>query len=220
MNLNLDDTLEILCPLLSKVPKNWDGKKSILEMKENGAKNWKQMEWIGWFFEYWCQNNLNSVMEMPFGKKYGNVSFDGFLKIPWDFKSHAIESGNIIPVNDHEAISNAIIEYGCVGLILVIGSVSYDNLEGDFKKWHDNLKGGKSNYELARIKRGAISRKRKIDMSVSKIHFLKIDNDLLTKSGSFQKNFRNANGNERREKVSLDLNEINSHIIYTIDFLK
>lgn len=217
MGINLKDACKILVPLVSKVPKNWDGKNCILEMKKNNAKNWKQMEWIGWFFEYWCQNNLNSVMEMPFSKKYGNVSFDGFLEIPWDFKSHAIESGNKIIINDSEAIANAINEFGCVGLILVIGSVSYDNSTGDFKKWHDKLKGGKSDYEVERIKRGATSRKRKTSMVISKILFVKIDDELLIKCGSFQENFRNANGNARREKVLLDLNEINPHIACVIN---
>ena len=57
---------------LVKIPKNWDGKKSILEMKEGGSNQWRQMEWIGWYFEYLCQKNLYEIMEIP-GHKYGNV---------------------------------------------------------------------------------------------------------------------------------------------------
>ena len=211
MGLNFKEICQVLSPVISKIPISWDGKKCILEMKENNANNWKQMEWIGWYFEYWCNKYLKQVMEMPCSKKYGNVSFDGFLEIPWDCKSHSIQSGNKIIINDSEAISNAISDFGCVGLILVIGSVIYDNDSRVFQKWHEKLKGGKSEYESQRIARGAPSRKRKISMKISKILFVRIDDDLLVKCGSFQKNFRNSNGNLRREKVLLDLTKIDNH---------
>ncbi len=217
MGINFKEVCNIIGPLVSKIPMSWDGKKCILEMKKDNAKNWKQMEWIGWYFEYWCQKNLSEVMEMPFSKKYGNVSFDGYLEIPWDFKSHAIESGNKIIINDSEAISNAIRDFGCVGLILATGSVIYDNQSGDFKKWHDVLKEGKSNYETKRIARNALSRKRKSSMEISKIDLINIDDELLIKCGSFQENFRNSNGKPRRKKVLLDLTKIENHTEHIID---
>lgn len=218
MGLNFKEICETLDPIIRKIPTNWDGKKSILEMKENNARNWKQMEWIGWYFEYWCNKYLKEVMEMPCSKKYGNVSFDGYLKVPWDFKSHSIQSGDKIIINDSEATSNAISDFGCVGLILATGSVTYDNESRDFQKWHKKLKGGKSVYEIQRIARGAPSRKRKRSMKILKILFVRIDDDLLIKCGSFQKNFRNSNGNPRREKVLLDLTKIDSHTEYVITF--
>lgn len=217
MDINFKEVCNIIGPLVSKIPMSWDGKKCILEMKKDNARNWKQMEWIGWYFEYWCQKNLNKIMEMPFSKKYGSVSFDGYLEIPWDFKSHAIESGNKIIINDSEAISNAISDFGCMGLILATGSVIYDNQSGDFKKWHDVLKGGKSNYETKRIVRNAPSRKRKSNMKISKIDLIKIDDELLIKCDSFQENFRNSNGNLRRKKVLLDLTKIDNHTEHIID---
>ncbi len=217
MGINFKEVCNIIGPLVSKIPMNWDGKKCILEMKKDNARNWKQMEWIGWYFEYWCQKNLNKIMEMPFSKKYGSVSFDGYLEIPWDFKSHAIESGNKIIINDSEAILNAIRDFGCVGLILATGSVIYDNQSGDFKKWHDVLKGGKSNYETKRIARNAPSRKRKSNMKISKIDLIRIDDELLIKCDSFQENFRNSNGNLRRKKVLLDLTKIDNHTEHIID---
>lgn len=220
MGLNFKEICKILSPLVCKTPMNWDGKKCILEMKKDNAKNWKQMEWIGWYFEYWCQKNLNKIMEMPFRKKYGNVSFDGYLEIPWDFKSHAEESGNKIIINDSEAISNAIRDFGCVGLILASGSVTYDNQSGDFKKWHDRLKGGKSNYEIKRIARKASSRKRKTNMKISRIDLIRIDDELLIECGTFQENFRNSNGNPRRKKVLLDLTKIKNHTEHIIDYTK
>ena len=162
---------------------HWDGKKCILEMKENNGRHWKQMEWIGWYFEYWCNRNLKGVMEMPYSKKYGNVSFDGYLKIPWDFKAHVTQSGDKIIVNDHQAIKKAIKDFGCVGLIIVTGPVVYDESQ-EFKKWHEKMKddeqkGKKTDYVLKNIERGAPSRRRKVSMKISKISFVKLDNDCL-----------------------------------------
>jgi hypothetical protein len=204
--------------IFKKFPKIIDGKNAILEMKDGNSKNWKQMEWMGFYFEYWCNENLKDFMEMPYAKKYGHVSFDGFLRKPWDFKCHATESGNIVPINDYEAISKAVNEFGYVGIILAECSVHYDNESLDFKTWHDTLKGRISNYEQNRIKRNAPSRKRKTRINLSKINFIRFDNELLVKCKSFQKNFRNANGIARREKISLDLSKIKDHIEHVIYF--
>ncbi len=204
--------------IFKKFPKTVDGKNAILEMKEGNGKNWKQMEWMGFYFEYWCNDNLKDLMEMPCAKKYGHASFDGFLSKPWDFKCHAIESGNIVPINDYDAIFNAIDEFGSLGIILAECSVDYDNESLDFKKWHDTVKGKTSRYEQKRIKRNAPSRRRKTRINISKITCVRCDDKLFAKCKSFQKNFRNANGTSRREKISLDLSKIRNNIEWTIHF--
>ena len=195
---------------------HWDGKKCILEMKENNGRHWKQMEWIGWYFEYWCNRNLKGVMEMPYSKKYGNVSFDGYLKIPWDFKAHVTQSGDKIIVNDHQAIKKAIKDFGCVGLIIVTGPVVYDESQ-EFKKWHDEQKGKTSVYEKQREDRHAPSRRRKVSMKISKISFVKLDDDCLKKYSSIHNQGRNSDGKPREPKVLLDLTKIGKHIVYVID---
>ena len=45
--------------IFEKFPKTIDGKDAILEMKEKNGKNWKQMEWAGFYFEYWCNQNIS-----------------------------------------------------------------------------------------------------------------------------------------------------------------
>ena len=195
---------------------HWDGKKCILEMKENNGRHWKQMEWIGWYFEYWCNRNLKGVMEMPCSKKYGNVSFDGHLNIPWDFKAHVTQSGDKIIVNDHQAIKKAIKDFGCVGLIIVTGPVVYDESQ-EFKKWHDEQKGKITDYVLKNIERGAPSRRRKVSMKISKISFVKLDDDCLKKYSSIHNQGRNSDGKPREPKVLLDLTKIGKHIVYVID---
>ncbi|HPP64560.1 MAG TPA: hypothetical protein PK418_00015 [Candidatus Paceibacterota bacterium] len=199
------------------IPLYWDGRKSILEMKEAGFNQWKQMEWIGFYFQFLCEKFLKSIMTIP-GPKYGNVKFDGFKEVPWDFKAHVINtSSHQIIVNDSEATANAIKDFKCVGLILAMGEVKYNDDKRTFQKWHEKLKGGKSKYELERIKRGAWSRLRKVEFDLKQISFIKIDDTVLVKCGSFQRDFRNSNGRPRREKVLLNLEKLNEEIIYFLD---
>lgn len=200
------------------IPILWDGRRSILEMKGSGFKQWKQMEWIGWYFQFLCERLLREIIKIP-GPKYGNVQFDGLKKIPWDFKAHAINtSSHQIIVNDSEATASAIKDFGCVGLILAMGEVKYNDDKRTFQKWHEALKGGKSKYEIERIKRGAWSRLRKVEFKLEQISFIKIDDTVLVKSGSFQRDFRNAGGQPRREKVLLDLEKLDEEIVYFLDF--
>lgn len=200
------------------IPILWDGRKSILEMKESGFNQWRQMEWIGWYFQFLCEKILQDIMKIP-GPKYGNVQFDGFNKIPWDFKAHAINtSSHQIIVNDSEATANAINKFGCVGLVLAMGEVKYNDDKRTFQKWHEALKGGKSKYEMERIKRGAWSRLRKVEFKLEQISFIRVDDTVLVKCGSFQRDFRNAGGQPRREKVLLDLEKLDEEIIFFLDF--
>lgn len=200
------------------IPLVWDGRKSILEMKKSGFSHWKQMEWIGWYFQFLCEKLLKDGVRIP-GPKYDNVEFDGFKKIPWDFKAHAINtSGHQIIVNDSKATARAIKQFGCVGLILAMGKVKYNDDKRTFQKWHEELKGGKSEYELERIKRGAWSRLRKVEFKLKQISFIKIDDSVLVKCGSFQRDFRNADGTPRKEKILLDLEKLDEEIVFFLDF--
>lgn len=203
---------------LSNIPKFWEGKKSILEMKEAKYPHWKQMEWIGFYFQFLCEKYLSDILQIP-GPKYRKVQFDGFKCIPWDFKAHAINTSNHqVIVNDSEAISNAIKQYGNVGLILALGEVLYNDRERNFQKWHEELKGGLSKYSAERIKRGAWSRLRKVSFDLQQVSFIRIDNGTLNKGGLFQTNFRNADGTLRKSKILIDLEKIDKELIYYIKF--
>ncbi len=73
------------------LPEFWDGKESIRFMKDEGCRQWRQMEWPGFYFQFMCETILSEdgFMDIP-GPKYGKVEFDGFKSIPWDFKAHSI----------------------------------------------------------------------------------------------------------------------------------
>ena len=71
------------------------------------------------------------------------------------------------------------------------------------------MKGGTSEYEKDRIKRGARSRPRKTKVVLSKIRFACFNAETLSEcAGSFQKGFRNADGSPRREKVKINIRRI------------
>ena len=196
----------------------WDGRESIIEMKTGGSTQWRQMEWIGFYFEFICGKCLHDVMEIP-GPKYENTEFDGFFNIPWDFKAHAMNtSSNKVIVNDKESVALAIKEFGVVGLILALGEVEYNDDDRKFQKWHSKEKGGQSQFEKDRIARGAWSRKRKVSLALKQISFVPITKQTLRKCGSFQKKFRNADGSPRRSKILIDLEKLNEKYIHIVDF--
>jgi hypothetical protein len=205
---------------LVSIPVEWDGKKTILEMKEKDYPHWQQMEWIGFYFQFLCEKLLAGLFEFQ-KPVYGNVSFDGLYQIPFDFKAHAINtSSHQIIVNDSEAISLAIKEYGAVGVIIALGEVLYNDKDRSFQQWHEELKGGLSEYTKIRITRGAWSRLRKQKFSLSQISIIEITDKTLIKCGSFQEDFRNSDGSPRRKKVLLDLESLNEERVHFIDYNK
>ena len=212
-------TIKEISDILKTIPKKWNGRKAILEMKENKFNQWRQMEWIGFYFEYLCQKYLKKIMKFH-KTKYDNTSFDGFLEVPFDFKSHAIntESHKVI-INDTEATIKAIEEYNYVIVIMALGEVVYNDLDKTFQKWHEKIKGEKSKYEEERIKRNALSRLRKTEFNLKELMFIKINKETLERCGSFQKDFRNADGSPRKSKILLDLENLkNEEIIKKIEF--
>mgnify|MGYP001568519852 CR=1 FL=1 len=204
--------VEQLGKLLADVPAVWDGRKAILEMQRAGYPHWKQMEWIGFYFQFLCDTKLSSLVNIP-GPKYGKVEFDGFSEIPWDFKVHpnknmkGQENKSVI-VNDRLATIKTIKQFGGAGLILAIGDAKYNDEDRSFQIWHQELKGGLSNYEKQRILRKAPSRLRKTSFRLNKINLILLDDKMVQLLGSFQEGFRNSDGSPRNAKVLLDLDNI------------
>lgn len=205
--------------LETEIPKKWDGRDSILQMKDEGSRHWRQLEWIGFYFEHLCGRALQSISEVPSPNQYGNVSFDCFREIDWDFKAHAMNtSSHQIIVNDTQAILSSIEKFGHLGLILALGKVLYNDEQRTFQKWHEEIKGGMSEYSKQRIARGAWSRLRKVEFDLQQITFILLSKETLEKCGSFQKDFRNADGSPRNTKVLLDLEKIDAEIVDTIEY--
>lgn len=207
-----DKLLTQLADRLGKMPKIWDGRNAILEMRAAGYPHWKQMEWIGFYFQFLCDTKLTAIVKIP-GPKYGRVEFDGFCAVPWDFKAHpqTDSKGKIshsVIVNDKKAIGKAVKEYGGAGLILAVGEARYNDEDRSFQIWHKELKGGLSAYEKNRILRKAPSRLRKVSFRLKEISLILLNDKIVKKLGSFQKGFRNSDGSPRNAKVLLNLTVI------------
>lgn len=202
---------------IKSIPRKWNGIEAILEMKEAGYPHWRQMEWIGFYFQYLCESRLSGLMKIP-GPRYGRVTFDGFYEIPWDFKTHVQSSSSQVIVNDLKAIRYGMRDYGSVGLILASGKATFDDEQRTFYHWHERLKGGPSPYVKQRKARGARSRRRKVEFLLEEILFLLITPDTLERHGEFQKGFRNSNGNPRRLKFKIYLKNLDGEILYRMRF--
>jgi hypothetical protein len=190
-----------------------DGKQAILELKADDYQ-WKQMEWIGWYYENVIFKLLIKHIGGSKGPQYGRTTFDYFRNHVWDIKAHPILNADgsfnePMVLNDREAIEKCIEEHSGLGFIVINGHADFD-ASGDFKAWHDALKGGVSHYEKERIKRGAKSRTRKIKFTVKNIDILFFNKISVLNDGIeqkwlsfFQEGMRNADGSPRRAKYAI-----------------
>ena len=204
--------------LEQKLSENWDGKNCILELKsasENDGKNhgWKQMEWIGFYFEWKARKTLIDKLGGSIGPRYGSVVFDYQFQGIWDFKSHPNnQSADWSYLNDVQSVNECINEHEHLGWIIADGRADYDD-SGDFKLWHDRLKGKVSDYELERIRRGARSRKRKKAFSLENIYIIEFfdlsELEVAMQQGwlrdDMQAGQRNSDGSPRNAKYGINL---------------
>ncbi len=157
--------------LNAKLPRDWDGKACIEELRRANYQ-WRQMEWIGWWFEYRAMQLL-APLGARVGPTFGSVTFDCRLNGVWDFKAHPRkprESGHAY-LNDEEAVDLCIASHRHLGWIIAVGTAVYDDT-GEFKRWHDELKGAESAYVSAGREFGRKSRKRKAGFVLEEIVWL------------------------------------------------
>ena len=214
-NKKISSEIELILEnLLKEIPSEVDGKSAILEMKNNGSSNWRQMEWIGFWFEFFVQKRLSPKIGGIEGPVYGKTKFDFKRKWVWDLKSHPNTSDTLI-LNDKKALTQCIRDSLGIGFIVITGEVTLDDSNNSFKNWHDELKGGKSNYEIERIRRKAPSRKRKVKFFPKELISFWLGSNVDVENGlkegwlsHFQENMRNSNGNPRLIKLSVKLSKI------------
>lgn len=200
------------------LPNEMDGKTAIEAMKNEGSRNWRQMEWIGFWLEHFVDTKVAPEMGVRSGPVYGNTRFDIQRSFVWDLKAHP--NGNqVLILNDQEAVQSCIADHEGLGFIIVSGEATYDTT-GDFKQWHDLMKGGKSGYELERERRKARSRLRKTSFRPTDVEAVWLANkDAIIKGvqegwlGAFQQGMRNSDGSPRRVKFRLNTSKIPSEII-------
>jgi hypothetical protein len=203
-----DDANKLVAILREKLPKTIDGRDAITAMRDEGSTQWRQMEWIGFWFEHFVETKIAAGMGITKGPTYGNTTFDTKISQVWDLKVHPDAKPQLI-LNDQEAFKACIEQNGGLGFIILEGQAEFDS-SGDFKRWHDILKGGTSAYEAARIMNGKPSRKRKVSFTPKRMVALYFPNlDSVREGlrdgwlGEFQENMSNSNGKPRRAKYLL-----------------
>ncbi len=197
---------------LLNFPREWDARSCIEEMKENGFKHWRQSEWIGWYFQYLCENNLNTIFKIP-GTSYGNVEFDGNAEgLNFDFKAHSLYNHrrsiqNVTILNDKIAMEQSIRDNGRHGLLIALTDCSYD-ISGEFKVWHQKFKGPESKYVKAGRKSGRPQRKLKTNAKVLKYLVLTITSENIHHLPLMMKQGKNSNGKPRLPKYKIDFGNL------------
>lgn len=209
MNKNFAEDAAAAKAALSSLKTEWDGRECILELQANDF-NWRQMEWIGWFFEMKCRQLLPSAgFEVP-GERIGRITFDAKRLANWDFKAHAVKSNSHFAVlNDVAAMDASIAAHGWHGLIVALCDCDYNDTDRAFQRWHTNLKGGLSIYERERLKRTSVSRYRKTRALLSEILFISIDERSREHLRIYAQG-RNSNGNPREPKYMIDLENLDA----------
>jgi hypothetical protein len=209
---------KIVQSLISQIPAKWDGKNCIEELKRADYQ-WRQMEWIGWYFESAAKSILKNKLGGDTGPNFQNVDFDYQLKHVWDLKVHVTKSSKGINkpwaiLNDREAITACIEDKGSIGFIICCGIAVFDT-DGSFRKWHNALKGEISDYERKRIARGAPSRSRKKSFSVQNYVVFALANpeDIMIGLKDkwlkfFQEGMRNSDGTPRRPKIMVNIDRV------------
>jgi hypothetical protein len=211
----------LLEAIAAELPSTIDARTAINSMRLGGSRNWKQMEWIGFYPEFWFENRLSISLDASHGPRFGNMTFDIKRRYVWDLKAHSTGGSGWAPLNDIEAIRACIDRFDGVGFLVISGPCTYDE-DGSFKAWHDELKGGQSDYSRRIADRGARSRRRKTSFSPDHlIAFRFSTQDQLDQAMTegwvkgFQEGMRNSNDTERRKKVMVDLMRIGKWSIVT-----
>jgi hypothetical protein len=217
---HVEEASRIARIIRENLPQVVDGRAAVLEMKAEGSRNWRQMEWIGFWFEHFSEKHLNASTGFARGPIFGNVEFDAKSNFVWDLKAHPHQAGDKVPLNDQEAVRDCIESYGGLGYVILQGSANYESELGEFRLWHDQLKGGQTAYQLRNVALGKRHRVRKSNFRPTNLRVLWIDSISTLEMGldagwleSFQEGMTNSNGKPRRAKFMLNLAKLPQSLI-------
>lgn len=199
--------IDILKSKLVDLPTFCEGKSSVLELKAANY-NWRQMEWLGFYFELKIRERLKGVFQIP-GDKFDQVEFDLKSGFNWDIKTKARQSkSKEVILNDVVAMDQSIETHGYHGEIVGVFDVTYNDNDRSFKRWHDALKGGPSSYERKRMEQqGSPSRRRKTSAVLLEIYYILLGSDSLLQLGKMHQG-KNSNEMPRPPKYMLNLEKV------------
>lgn len=209
-----DEGRRLLSVFARGLPMHIDARNAITAMRDGGSSQWRQMEWIGFYPEFFFESTLADGLQARRGPAFGKVSFDIQRHHVWDLKAHSSDSPEWAPLNDEEAVASCIEHHNGLGFVVLSGPCEYDE-DGSFKQWHESLKGGKSAYSAKREKEGAKSRRRKTAFKPNHILVFRFEtlSDLERAKSEgwvkrFQTGMRNSNDVPRRPKIQVNLKRV------------
>lgn len=183
-------------------PNIMDGKTCVTEMKALNNRNWKQVQWQGFYFEMKAVEALTK--NLGGGKRtLYNTEFDYVRNFIWDIKAHSThnEAGvlsNSCILNDVRAMEAAISDTG-LGFVVLSGVPTYDK---DFTRWHKEFRGGGDATPGRTLKS-------KFEGLTLDVFFIRdadhLDNAKRQKQLSEISQGKNSNGKPRPSKYQLDL---------------
>jgi hypothetical protein len=204
--------------LAKSLPRYWDGKCCISELQQAGY-HWRQMEWIGWWFEFRAMKEL-LAHGASVGPTYGSVTFDCALNGIWDFKAHPHKHSDTgyAYLNDQEAVDRCLEDHNHIGWIIAVGRAVYDET-GQFKLWHEQLKGAESDYVREGRALGRRSRKRKSAFELTEIVWIEFRSGQSLSTAvqqgvlrtGLQAGQRNSDGSPRRPKYGISYARLRSY---------
>lgn len=187
--MKLNDLLEV------PISKQWDGKAAILDMQlEDGP--YKQMEWIGFYFEHIAQKHFDSTpakAKEPFDFKIGRHLIDA--------KTHVINEGKTRVLLNSKSRIDETVQTQPIYYLVLMTEVEYDS-DGSFREWHDEMKGGRSEYSKQRESVGRQSRRRKVLSNNKSLQLFKIDSTNVDQLSVFNQG-QNCDGSPRNQKYVL-----------------
>lgn len=185
---------------------------SFQDDKKNAPQNWRQMEWLGFYFEEQMKDSDHNSVVNGHGPRFGNVEIDSWIgdesnRKPVDIKFHSMNNAKghaqvEVPLNDADAVNRCIEEHGVYYLLIAKADCQYDTDES-FKKWREELQGGAGKASLENAANGKVSRLRKTGADIREFSLYAITKDNMDKLGNFSQGTQHS-GAARNVKYSLN----------------
>ena len=201
-----------------------DGRVAILAMREDSYPGWQDVEWAGYHIKYLVQKACDERLAgqfAPYTQRRRHLVKGQYV---WDARFNANDE-EIVILGDVQEYNDLIRSNGGIG-ILVVDTQANSDLTGAFIQWHENLKGGMSNYTIEREIDGRPTRIRKTEYMIRKIRAYFFNNgDFETGvhdgwlNNTFQQTMRNANANPRNPKYKFKISDVpENHLIFVKNF--
>jgi hypothetical protein len=200
-----------------------DGYGAIQEMRDDGFPGWRDVEWAGFHIKYLVQNECRRKLPeiLPYDQERRHLVKGRYV---WDSRFNANEEEEVI-LGDVQEYDTIVRENNGIGILVVDAYASYD-FDGEFRRWHERLKGGSTPYTALREAEGRHPRLRKDAYMIRKVRSYFFTSDDLRDGvrdswldATFQEGLRNADGSPRNPKYRFRIGDVpNRYLLFIKNF--